>query len=185
MFTIFATFSFFLSSCVTDWGVIYSFLPRGFPASHFWNLMLTMSETFYLSSASVLDIVQIDVTSLGSSLLGLTLESSTHSSGSNVRELDVAENYSGIRLISKLFYKLLLTWDQQPSRKTWWWSDVKNVWWAASIWSSSWLRLDWHLETLPNRSSAWIEDDCSFTDHVYTHQNKLKVINMTTLFLNP
>ena len=137
-------------------------------ADNVWNIVKYRGQARLISWS---------VTSLGSSLLSFSLESSTHSSGSNVGVLDVAEMYSRIRLqnfsqgYAKTYLRpaalqkdmmMMIVWCQECDEQLQYGVPPDSGW------------TDIHLETLPNRSSARIEDDCSFTDHVYSHQNKLK-----------
>ena len=70
----------------------YSFLPRGLPFSHCWNLTLTISGNKTITSVLPLHFHAMNsLTSLSSSLLSISLQSLADSPGSNGGVLDVAE----------------------------------------------------------------------------------------------
>ena len=72
---------------------IYSFLPRALPPSHFWNLMLVISENVPIIKRISRSFVIL--TSLGSGLLSLSLQSAAHSPGGDGGVLDIAANRDG------------------------------------------------------------------------------------------
>ena len=70
---------------------IYSFFPTGLPASHFWNLMLTISEIQKCFKQIFFNFLFEKFTSFDSGLLGFSFKSLTDSSCSNGGILDIAE----------------------------------------------------------------------------------------------
>ena len=72
---------------------IYSFLPRALPPSHFWNLMLVISENVPIINRISRSLIIL--TSLDSGLFSLSLQGTAHSPGGDGGVLDIAANRDG------------------------------------------------------------------------------------------